>query len=143
VNYYVNALAARPNGDVVAGGVFSGAGGLSASQVARWNGAGWFTLGLGVSGWVNALSLLPDGDLVMGGNFSLAGGSPSARVARYRFGSTCRADFNCSGTLEPQDLFDFMHAWFAADPRADFNGVGGITVQDILDFLAAWFVGCP
>ncbi len=53
----------------------------------------------------------------------------------------CAGDFNCSGSLSVQDIFDFLNAWFAADPRADFNG-GGLSVQDIFDFLNAWFAGC-
>ncbi|HMN40444.1 MAG TPA: GC-type dockerin domain-anchored protein [Phycisphaerales bacterium] len=51
------------------------------------------------------------------------------------------ADFNASGGLEVQDIFDFLNAWFAGDPAADFNG-GGLGVSDIFDFLNAWFAGC-
>ncbi len=58
-------------------------------------------------------------------------------------GSPCPADFNRSGTLSAQDIFDFLGAWFALDPRADFNGVNGQNAQDIFDFLGAWFAGCP
>jgi len=54
----------------------------------------------------------------------------------------CRADFNCSGAVTVQDLFDFLGAWFANSATADFNGVNGVTVQDLFDFLAAWFTGC-
>ena len=53
----------------------------------------------------------------------------------------CVADFNCSGALTVQDIFDFLAAWFAGTPSADING-GGIGVQDIFDFLSAWFTGC-
>jgi hypothetical protein len=53
----------------------------------------------------------------------------------------CRADFNQSGTVEVQDIFDFLNAWFAGSASADFNG-GGLAVQDIFDFLNAWFAGC-
>ena len=55
----------------------------------------------------------------------------------------CAADFNGTGGLTVQDIFDFLSAWFAGLPSADFNHVGGITVQDIFDFLGAWFTGCP
>ena len=54
----------------------------------------------------------------------------------------CRADFNENGTLNAQDIFDYLGAWFASDPRADFNGVNGLNAQDIFDYLAAWFAGC-
>jgi pimeloyl-ACP methyl ester carboxylesterase len=54
----------------------------------------------------------------------------------------CGADFNNSGTVTVQDIFDFLSAWNAGLASADFNGVGGVTVQDIFDFLAAWNNGC-
>jgi hypothetical protein len=57
------------------------------------------------------------------------------------FVGTCPADFNGNGTLEIQDIFDFLNAWFAGSPAADFSG-GGLAVQDIFDFLNAWFAGC-
>lgn len=55
----------------------------------------------------------------------------------------CPADFNNSGNVSVQDLFDFLAAFFSGAPQADFNGVGGITVQDLFDFLAAFFTPCP
>ena len=55
----------------------------------------------------------------------------------------CPADFNRTGGVTVQDIFDFLAAWFTGSPLADFNGLGGVTVQDIFDFLAAWFTGCP
>jgi len=55
----------------------------------------------------------------------------------------CVVDFNCSGTLGSQDIFDFLAAYFINDPSADFNNSNSITVQDIFDFLAAFFAGCP
>ncbi|MCC6320038.1 MAG: hypothetical protein IT438_01210 [Phycisphaerales bacterium] len=52
------------------------------------------------------------------------------------------ADFNNSGTLSVQDLFDFLSAYFAGDLAADINTSGGLSVQDVFDFLAAYFGGC-
>ena len=54
----------------------------------------------------------------------------------------CPPDFNLSGSLSVQDLFDFLAAYFANQPLADFNGSGASTVQDIFDYLAAYFAGC-
>lgn len=54
----------------------------------------------------------------------------------------CVSDFNRSGTVSVQDIFDFLAAWFNADARADINATGGISVQDIFDFLSLWFAGC-
>jgi enediyne biosynthesis protein E4 len=54
--------------------------------------------------------------------------------------SSCSADWNADGTLNVQDIFDFLNNWFTG--RGDFNGSGDTTVQDIFDMLNAWFAGC-
>lgn len=54
----------------------------------------------------------------------------------------CIADFNLSGAVSVQDVFDYLNAFFAGAPSADINDVGGVTVQDIFDYLSAFFVGC-
>jgi hypothetical protein len=53
----------------------------------------------------------------------------------------CKADFNQNGSLQVQDIFDFLNGWFAGAANTDMNG-GGLAVQDIFDFLNAWFAGC-
>ncbi len=54
------------------------------------------------------------------------------------------ADFNRSGAVSVQDIFDFLSALFADDPTSDFNWSGSVSVQDIFDFLSAYFAGgCP
>jgi hypothetical protein len=55
----------------------------------------------------------------------------------------CRADFNNDHALNSQDFFDFLQAFFTADPRADFNSDGPVNSQDFFDFLTAFFAGCP
>jgi len=54
----------------------------------------------------------------------------------------CRADFNSSGDLGVQDIFDFLIAYFAGSAAADINGASGVTVQDIFDYLILYFNGC-
>ncbi|MCC6322243.1 MAG: hypothetical protein IT438_12505 [Phycisphaerales bacterium] len=57
-------------------------------------------------------------------------------------GELCPADFNASGAVSVQDIFDFLSAYFLNSPSADFNHSGGVSVQDIFDFLSAYFTPC-
>ncbi len=87
----VNAVTRLPNGDIIAGGRFAVAGGVAASNIARWDGSGWFPLGLGISGvnnpnnppYIFALTTLPNGDVIAGGEFPIAGGVPMNFIARW------------------------------------------------------------
>jgi hypothetical protein len=136
----VNALAILPGGDLVAGGRFTAAGPVSASRIARWDGAAWSPLGAGVNGSVNALAVVPGGDLAIGGEFTSAGGAVCAFLAQWR--EPVSADFNRSGSVTVQDIFDFLGAYFTQDPEADVNHSGSVSVQDVFDYLAAYFTGC-
>jgi len=55
------------------------------------------------------------------------------------------ADFNRDGSLDPDDLADFISAFFAQPPGdgADFNGDGVADPDDLADFITAYFIGCP
>lgn len=55
----------------------------------------------------------------------------------------CPVDFNASGSVTVQDIFDFLTAYFLGDMASDYNASGSVTVQDIFDFLTAYFLGCP
>jgi hypothetical protein len=57
-------------------------------------------------------------------------------------GGGCTADFNNSGAVSVQDIFDFLAAYFSPGLAADFNHSGEVSVQDIFDFLAAYFTPC-
>jgi hypothetical protein len=81
-----------------AGGVFTSAGGHSASSIARWNGSIWSPLenGIGINGnaSVNALAVFDDGhgggpDLYAGGQFTVADGIGSMYIAEW---------LGCAGT---------------------------------------------
>src|SRR2546423_450275 len=74
MNDAVQAVVTMPNGDIVAGGNFGIAGGVTTWHVARWDGSAWGTLGPPVDGTVWDLAVLPNGDLVAAGNFAHAGG---------------------------------------------------------------------
>ncbi len=84
---YVNAstLAQFPNGDVIAGGSFSAAGGVSVHNIARWNATSnsWFPLGSGVNSGVASVALMENGDILAGGTFTVAGSVAANRVGRW------------------------------------------------------------
>ncbi len=80
MNHDVWALATAPNGDLVAGGQFTGAGGVAANYVARWNGTSWSGLGTGMNSIVFALTTHA-GQLVAGGRFTTAGGAAASHIA--------------------------------------------------------------
>ncbi|MCC6322897.1 MAG: hypothetical protein IT438_15845, partial [Phycisphaerales bacterium] len=52
----------------------------------------------------------------------------------------CRCDWNKSGALSVQDIFDFLASYFAGS--GDFNCSGAVSPQDLFDFLACYFSGC-
>ncbi len=86
----VYAVSVTTGGDIIAGGLFASAGGVAASNIARYNPQtdSWSPLGVGVSGTVYALSVTFTGDLLVGGDFTsaLSGGGavPGTKgVARY------------------------------------------------------------
>jgi hypothetical protein len=54
----------------------------------------------------------------------------------------CPGDYNRSGEVGVQDVFDFLAAFFAGLPDADVNGASGVTIQDIFDYLGWYLGGC-
>ncbi len=70
-----------------AGGVFTIAGGVAASKIAKWNGTSWSALGSGMSGSVHALTGFDDGGgeaLYACGEFTSTGGGVGANhIARW------------------------------------------------------------
>ena len=72
-----------PNGDAVVGGFFDFVDGVSASNIARWDGTNWFPLGAGTNNLVTALAAAPNGDVFAGGTFTSAGGVSANLAARW------------------------------------------------------------
>ncbi len=80
----VNALHPTPAGLFV-GGRFASAGGLPARNVARWDGAAWSALGIGVGGVTHQVHALQaqNGLLYVGGSFPGSGTVDSPRVIAW------------------------------------------------------------
>lgn len=71
---------------VIAGGTFTQAGGIPASNVARWNGSSWSPMASGLNGAVGALAVFDDGSgpaVYAGGYFSHSGALPVNQIAKW------------------------------------------------------------
>lgn len=71
-------------------------------------------------------------DVPMGPQVFSIGASPAV---------PCACDYNRSGRIDSQDLFDFLNDFFAGN--ADFNGSGVTDSQDFYAFLACFQTACP
>jgi len=56
----------------------------------------------------------------------------------------CNPDFNGDGTLDPDDLADFINAFFAQppNPAADYDGSGSVDPDDLSTYITEFFAGC-
>ncbi len=87
---WVDCLVSDAAGNVFVGGLFDGAGGLTARYIALWDGTQWATLGSGTSnpysgipeGEVESMCLDNAGNLFVSGVFTRAGGKPSASFSK-------------------------------------------------------------
>lgn len=86
-NGCVWSLAAGPDGSIYAGGTFTTAGGVAASNIARWDSttSTWHSLGSGIPsyGQVTSLALSATGMLYVGGYFTSAGGVYADWIASW------------------------------------------------------------
>jgi hypothetical protein len=109
------------------GGFFDGAGHVpSATNVARWNGSRWSSVGGGTDGWVNALKPFDDGTgpaLYAGGRFQRVGEIVSNWAARWKPSllASRRGDVNANSG----DISDVLFV----------NGAGG-DVNRVVDVVS-------
>jgi hypothetical protein len=86
-NGSVDTILRLPNDDLIVGGRFTFAGGVSANCIARWDGTSWSPLGIGMDSGINAaiaaLARRPDGDIIAAGFFGTAGGVPASHIAQW------------------------------------------------------------
>lgn len=83
MNGSIDALGSLANGDPVAAGSFTMAGGVAANRIACWTGTAWAPLGTGMDDRVRVLKSLPSGELVAAGGFTTADGVAAAGVASW------------------------------------------------------------
>ena len=96
-----------PNGDLIVGGNFASIGGVSTSNIARWNGTSWSAIGNGLSGSgsvVGCILPLSATEFVAGGSFTNSGATVLHNIAKWN--GSAWIDMSAGFTSEPaaQDL---------------------------------------
>ncbi len=89
-------------GNVFAGGEFLTAGGSSANRIARWDNAGWSTLGNGVNNGVNGTVRaieVSGSDVYVGGAFTAAGTTTANNIAKWNGSSWSALGLGASGEV--------------------------------------------
>jgi hypothetical protein len=142
VSYWVYALAVVGN-EVVVGGDFTSAGGVSANRVARFNTQTntWSTLGTGssngVNGGVNALAVVGN-EVVVGGSFTFAGGVSANHVARF---NTQTNTWSSLGTGSSNGVNDVVYALAVVGNEVvvggSFTFAGGVSANRVARFNTA------
>ena len=145
-------------------GLFTQAGGIAASRIARWDGLSWSTLDAGLASHplithVLDLAVFDEdgpgpnpGGLYAGGWFHTAGGIASKGIARWGCPLPPRCDANCNKDFHPltgqhiltvADFGCFQTLYVLQDAFADCNADGSLTVADFGCFQTQFGTGCP
>jgi len=128
----VSALAIG-GGNVFAGGNFTNAGGITASNIARWDSANWWPLGSGLNGAVSAIAI-NGSDVYAGGNFTSAGGVNATNIAHWNGSSWSALGTGLNNTVTAIAIgSDGIYVGGA------FTTAGGVTVNRVARWDgAAW-----
>lgn len=156
LNNEVTALATlidvtAPSGPALyAGGLFTVAGGVAASHVARWNGSAWDRVGSGVGApFTYALASFDGGagaQLYAGGDFSVtgAGAAASGIAAASLVGAV--GDANGDLLVNFDDITAILNHWGSVYPGntgpGDANGDGAVNMADLSSTIAHWLEDC-
>jgi hypothetical protein len=120
------------NNELIAGGYFYNAGGGSARNIAKWNGANWSSLGSGTSNInssiysVNALTIF-NNELIVGGSFDTAGGLSVSNIAKWN--GTTWSPFGGSGMNQAVSALTIYNSELIAG--GSFTSAGGVNVSNI------------
>ncbi|WP_422769730.1 hypothetical protein ACN28C_23735 [Plantactinospora sp. WMMC1484] len=134
---FVDALAVY-DGDLIVGGQFLRAGGVTVNHVARWDGTEWWPLGGPGGAGVDVPSVwdlvVHDGALIVGGGFSQAGGGAANRIARWDGSAWSTLGTGFNGDVLALTVFDG-----ALVATGGFTQAGGTAAGYVAEWSgAAW-----
>jgi hypothetical protein len=128
MNEVVRKLLLDGDGNLIATGGFTSAGGVPANRIAMWNGSNWAPLGSGLNDGGFALARDWNGNIYVGGNFTTAGGVSANRVAKWDGSSWSPLGTGIEGDVVRALAFDNNGNLYAA---GRFTNAGGVPVNNI------------
>jgi hypothetical protein len=139
VGPYVDALAVSGS-TLYAGGDFTRAGGIAATNIAQWNGSSWSALGSGVSGVADNLIgdvyalAVSGGTLYAGGAFTSADGSPANNIAQWNGSSWSALDSGTNSVGLNNGVFALAVSGSTLYAGGVFTAAGGSAAN----YVAQW-----
>jgi hypothetical protein len=134
-NYYWSALGSGVNGNInsitifngniIAAGGFTQAGGISSLNIAQWNGTNWSPLGNGLNDTVYSLCVY-NNKLYAGGKFTLSGPTPLSRIAEWNGTS-----WSSLGSGLDDGVYSLTVYNNALIAGGEFNNAGGTNAKSI------------
>ncbi len=147
----VRTLTIMPNGNLVAAGNFTTAGGAPVTNLALWDGSTWLSLANQFGGdagtTFRSSCLLPSGTLAIAGSSASAISAAAARLAFWK--PPCSPNCDCSTSqpiLTANDFQCFLNKFAAVDPYANCDHSTNpptLNVNDFQCFLNQYAAGCP
>lgn len=104
----INAMVVHNDGSGPAlyiGGDFTTAGGVAASNIAKWDGTQWQPLSNGIGGAVNALAVY-DSELYAAGSFTTASGISASRIAKWNGTTWSQVGEGVNNVVEALAVYD-------------------------------------
>ncbi len=125
----VSALAVSGS-DLYAGGSFTTAGAIAATNIAKWDGSAWSVLGPGMNDSVLALAVLGT-DLYAGGYFTTAGGVSANYVAKWSGSAWSALGLMMGGGTWPPGVKALAISGSDLYAGGSFMTLGGVTATNI------------
>jgi trimeric autotransporter adhesin len=116
------------NGQLIASGFFTTAGGVPANYIARWNGSVWSSFGSGMNGKVTALAVF-NGELYAGGLFTQAGGVPALSIAKWNGTSWSQVGNGIAGGAQVYTLAVYKDELYAGGNFSTGSGNAGNNIM--------------
>jgi hypothetical protein len=113
------------NNELIVGGAFTSAGGISANHIAKWNGNNWSSIGNINPGDVWDFAIY-NGNLIVGGQFTTAGGISANNIVQWNGNTWTTLGSGTNTTVTALGVFDgFLVA------SGNFSTAGGVSAPRI------------